>query len=531
MTPRSKSDSSSFSSGCASHMDRSDGRRTHSEKRRLDRDIRGIVGEVGESAAPVSVSLSAPVSAPAPASASAEEAERHHARAILSLAWPVYVELLASVVAGIIDVAWVAHLGPSQTAAVAVATNLENLVIGVALIAQGGTTVLMARRIAADDRSGVRAAIRGGWLLLSVPTTVLVIGGLLARHTIAGLFFGAGTDATGLLIGYLAISIPGLAVLFAQTMVDSILKGLGDTKTPMRLAISANLVILVLDPLLIYGLAGLPRLGIQGAAIATVTGRAVALTVGAILLRRRDVASTVTSDVAKSPARRPAIKAADTKTPVHRSALEVARVGAPMGGDFMVRMTGSLAVITTVSGFGVVAVAAYGIGVKAMYFASMGFYAIRQAATIHTARSAPQEHEAIGRDTLRIALACGATAAALYAAAAPWIMRAFTSQHAVIATGTTFLRRLGLYLIPLACVIGLSGVLLAASRGTRLLAVTIAGTITLIALAPALSAVRALNLSGVYLAMTISALFQWAALIAMWRTKRPGATASAGTRP
>ncbi|MEY9893936.1 Na+-driven multidrug efflux pump, partial [Catenulispora sp. MAP5-51] len=202
-----------------------------------------------------------------------------HRRAIVALAWPVYVELLAGVVAGIIDVAWVAHLGPAPTAAVALATNLENLVLGLVLIAGAGTTVLIAARPAADGR---RAAMRGGAALSAIITVVVVGGGLAFRGPVVGMFFGPG-DARRDALGYLAISVPGLAVYFGQLMVDAVFKGLGDTRTPMRLAMGANALILVLDPTLIYGLG----FGVRGAAMATVTGRAAMLAVAGVLVRRR----------------------------------------------------------------------------------------------------------------------------------------------------------------------------------------------------------------------------------------------------
>ncbi|GAA4585406.1 hypothetical protein GCM10023107_00640 [Actinoplanes octamycinicus] len=76
-----------------------------------------------------------------------------------------------------------------------------------------------------------------------------------------------------------------MAIFYAQQVVDAIFAGRGDTRTPMRLALTANALILVLDPLLIYGPGPLPALGVTGAALATALGRTVALVIG--LLRQR----------------------------------------------------------------------------------------------------------------------------------------------------------------------------------------------------------------------------------------------------
>jgi Na+-driven multidrug efflux pump len=439
-----------------------------------------------------------------------------HRRAIVALAWPVYVELLAGVVAGVIDVAWVAHLGPAPTAAVALATNLENLVLGLVYIAAAGTTVLIAAR---GTAAGRRAAVRGGAALYTVTTATVVGSGLAFRRPIVGLFFGAGEDdARRAALGFLAIAIPGLAVYFGQVMVDAVFKGLGDTRTPMRLAMGANALILVLDPTLIYGLG----LGVRGAAIATVCGRTATLAVGWALVRRRSLVDAPHGDLhTRTCDREPVGPASATPavtgdrgasgTGLTTAALEVARAGAALGVDFVIRMAGATMLTGVVSGFGVAAVAAYGVGTKAMYFASMAFYAVRQAATIHSARNGPEQAARIGRAVLVVGTALGGVAALAYAGAAPWIMAAFTGRPEVVAIGVVFLRWLAVYLLPTSAVISLSGALAAGRGGNRLLPVTVGGTVTLVVLAHVFAGT--FGLPGVWAAMVGSAALQCAALL------------------
>ncbi|MDG4865918.1 MATE family efflux transporter, partial [Streptomyces sp. T-3] len=85
-----------------------------------------------------------------------------HRKRLVALGYPVYFELLAGVAAGIINMVWVARLGGPSVAAVAVATNVENLLLGVALISASGTTVLVARARGARDAGAVRSAVSGG---------------------------------------------------------------------------------------------------------------------------------------------------------------------------------------------------------------------------------------------------------------------------------------------------------------------------------------------------------------------------------
>jgi putative MATE family efflux protein len=437
-----------------------------------------------------------------------------HRRALLRLALPNYAALLSGVVAGIIDVAWVARLGPDAVAAVAIATNVENLLLGVALLVTGGTTITLAARLGAGDRPGAAATVRAGWALFWIVAPVVALAGWALRAPVSGWLLDD-ARAAHLAVTYFAVSMPTVVLFYAGQMVDAVFAGHGDTRTPMRLAMLSNVVLLALDPVLIYGL----ELGIVGAAVATALGRLVALGTGLVLLRRRHRAFTC------APAL-PAVR-------------RILATGLPISGDFLVRMAGALATVAIVGRFGVVAVAAYGIGMKALYVATMGFYAIRNAATIHVPRSLAAL-PSVTRQVLRLALGTGLLSAVAAAVAAPWIMKAFTSDPGVVATGAGMLRWIGLYLLPVSGVIGLAGVLMASGRGSRLFAVTAVGMVAQTMFAIALSG--PFGLTGVWLAAGPSELsgnspqscFRSAARLrgsAGYRSRGPPAGCGEATRP
>ncbi|MFB7354038.1 MATE family efflux transporter [Streptomyces gardneri] len=432
-----------------------------------------------------------------------------HRRTLVRLARPVYFELLAGVAAGVINMVWVARLGADAVAAVAVATNVENLLLGVVLLAGSGTTVLVARARGAGDPGGVRAAVRGGTALCALLVPPVALGGYLLREPLAALLLGGpGHPAHALATAYFAISLPGTAVFFATNVLDGILKGAGDTRTPMRLAFLANGLILVLDPLLIHAH------GVAGAALATVIGRTVALAAGLLVLRRTAL-----------------LKAARTTRPALSTAAALRRTaatGLPMSVDFTVRMAGALALVSVVARLGVTETAAYGIATKAMYVATMAFYAVRQAAAIHTAHllgalgttAAPlragsegnkgnEERQAVARQALVLAAVLGATAAVLLLLGAGPVMRAFGAEPAVAEAGALFLRCLGPYLLLMACFIGVAGVFEGSGAGPYLARITIAGVLVQLPLAYALSG---LGLAGICLAMALAMAVQCAAL-------------------
>ncbi|MEV4090233.1 MATE family efflux transporter, partial [Nonomuraea fuscirosea] len=291
---------------------------------------------------------------------------------MIRLALPIYVELLTAVVAvGLIDLLWVSGLGEGAIAAVTVGTTAEYLAYGLFLAVPTGITVLVGRR---DGRAPLGPVIRTGWLLWAVCSVAVAVPSVLLREPLAALF----TDDPALTADFFLISLGGLPVYYAQTVVDGVLKGLGDTRRPMRHAIICNVLVVALDPLFIFGFG----MGVQGAALATVIARAVTLAIALLHLVRLRV---------------PAGHGLTTG--------EVLRTGFPMSGDFLARAVVGMALVEIVAGFGTAEVAGYGIGQKIMLAGVMVFYALRQAAMIRTARS-----EAV-RSPLLLGLGSGAAVA------------------------------------------------------------------------------------------------------------------------
>ncbi|MEU2298885.1 MATE family efflux transporter [Streptomyces antibioticus] len=420
-----------------------------------------------------------------------------HRRQLVALAHPVYFSLLAPVAAGIVNTVWVSRLGGPAVAAVAVATTTENVLLGVALVFASGTTVLVAHARGARDPAAVRSAVRGGWALCLAVTPVVAAGGWLLREPLARLVLGgAGGPAVPLAVSYFAVALPGIAVFFAQQLVDGILKGTGDTRTPLRLALLSSGLILVCDPFLIH------LYGVRGAALCTVLCRGVALAAGLLALRR--------NALLRSAATRPA---SGTVAALRRTLT----TGLPMSADFTVRQAGALALVAVVARLGVTAVAAYAIAYKALYVATMAFYAVRQAAAIHTAHTrgeGRQERRAIARQAVLLSGALGLTAGLLLAATAPWIMAAFGAGPAVAHEGVLFLRCVGPYLLLTAGCIALGGVFEGSGGAPVLLRVTALGTAVQLPLAVALSG---LGLPGVCLALALAMAVQCAALTVVLR--------------
>ena len=207
-------------------------------------------------------------------------------REILRLAVPAFFALVSEPLMLLADSAIVGHLGTPQLAALGVAGTILQTLVGICVFLAYGTTSAVARRIGAGDHKGALAqGIDGLWLALLLGVVLAVAGLLLAPHAINA--FRPSPDVADYAVTYLRIScfgIPSMLLLLAAT---GVLRGLQDTKTPMVVAVSANLANIGLNLLLVYGL----DLNIAGSALGTAlaqTAAGVALVVVVVRGARKD---------------------------------------------------------------------------------------------------------------------------------------------------------------------------------------------------------------------------------------------------
>ncbi|WP_369185126.1 MATE family efflux transporter [Streptomyces sp. Y1] len=424
---------------------------------------------------------------------------RGHLRRLGALAGPVYVELLSGVLATVVSTFWVARLGAPAVAAVTLAGTVENLLLGVILVVASGTSIRLARARGADDPAEPARTTRAAWRLCAAATLALALPGYLLRHQLAGAFLDG--RAAALAADYFAVALPALGLFFGQRVADELFKGAGDTRTPMRIALLSNALLLLLDPLLVLGPGPLPALGVTGAALALTGARAIAFAV-TLRLRPRTV-----------PA------AGGAPAGVGAAAGRILRAGLPFGLDFTVRMAVGTAQLALTAGFGVAAVAGYGVGYRLLLVATMAFYALRQAAAIESARlggagasgALRELHRAVGRS----AALTGAVAALLAATAAGPLTALFTGDRAVAGQSETFLRTAALYLLPYALVVALGGVYQGAGAGRPVVVSVLLGLGAQLAASVGLSG--PLGVVGVWTGPAVGAVVQLTALMLLGR--------------
>ncbi|NIA23040.1 MAG: MATE family efflux transporter [Proteobacteria bacterium] len=209
---------------------------------------------------------------------------------ILQLAWPVMVSSLLNTTFITIDLFWLGKLGEIEIAAVSIAGAIMGIIYPLAMTVSSGTLALIARFKGNDDPIGIENTIINSLLLSFVLSLFLFLSLFPFATQIVSLF----KPEHSLIIyssQYLRIMFIGLFFLIPYINTNAIYYAIGDTKTAMFIGIFVNITNIILDPILIFGLLGFDRMGIRGAAIASILSNLLGLIISVVILINRKVIS------------------------------------------------------------------------------------------------------------------------------------------------------------------------------------------------------------------------------------------------
>lgn len=201
---------------------------------------------------------------------------------VMTMSLPIMISMLVQSLYNIVDSIFVAKISESALTATSIAYSAQILQIAVAVGTGVGVNALVSRMLGAKQSDKVNEAATTGLLLTILSSLVFVLWGIFGTK----IFIQQFTDNVEIIsmgTTYLKICQIFSTGIFLGTLTQRLLQATGRTFSSMLAQLFGAVVNLVLDPILIFGLLGLPKMGIAGAAIATVLGQWSAAVIGFIL--------------------------------------------------------------------------------------------------------------------------------------------------------------------------------------------------------------------------------------------------------
>ena len=353
-------------------------------------------------------------------------------RAIFLLAVPMVLEMSMESIFAVVDAWYVGRLGPAAVATIGLTESLMVVIYTVAMGLSIGVTATVSRRIGEKDPDGAaRATVQGLLLGLLLSALLGVIGATFAGELLA--LMGADASVQSIGTGFARISLACNSAVFLLFLINAAFRGAGDAAVAMRVLVLGNAINIVLAPLLIFGVGFVPALGLEGAAWATVVGRATGFVWALWHLSTGGGNLHVHKHhVMVEP----------------RTMLHIATLSG--WGTVQVALSSMswVVLVRLMSSFGGIAVAGYTIAVRVLLFALMPAYGVGAAAATMVGQALGAQNTERAERAVWVAarinmLVLGLTGA-LFWVFAPIIVSWFTEAPEVRLVGTNGLRTMSL---------------------------------------------------------------------------------------
>jgi len=272
--------------------------------------------------------------------------EEELGKTVVGLSLPLITANIFVSTLELVDAIYVGRLGSEMLAAVAMAGVVMFLLSTLGVGLSVGTVALVSRYFGQQKYEKADEVVVQSFLLAFLFSFGIGLAGFFFSPLLLKAL-GAREAVLQAGVNYLRILFLGLFTMLFSFMGFSAFQGAGDTVTPMKISILCTVLNIILDPLLIFGLAGFPRMGVAGAAWATVISRAA----GDIFLfhwlyRGRDAIQLKGKNVRWDP----------------ETMKKIVTIGFPSSIQMLLRSFSALALVKIVSFFGPVVTAAYGVG-------------------------------------------------------------------------------------------------------------------------------------------------------------------------
>jgi putative MATE family efflux protein len=296
-------------------------------------------------------------------------------RGLLLFALPMLYGNLLQAMNASINAVWVGRfLGEAALTATANGNMVLFLLLGGVMGLSMAATILIGQHVGARRMDEARKAVgTSATFFLGLSTGMAAVGFFACEQILRAMSTPA--QALPLAVAYMEVTFLALPFLYMYAFAMAVLRGAGDSKTPLRFLLLSVALDIVLTPLLIFGTGPLPELGIRGAALATLIAQAIGL--GALLthLYRRDHPLLLHG---------PDLRLLRMQWPIIGV---LVRKGIPMGLQVVVISVSGVLMLTLVNRFGVDTAAAYGAAFQVWSYIQMPAFALGMAVSAMAAQN------------------------------------------------------------------------------------------------------------------------------------------------
>ena len=279
---------------------------------------------------------------------------------LIRLALPMFWGILCAVSYNVADIYFVGQLGPRELAAISFTFPAVMVAINLSVGLGAGISSVLARSVGAGDWAAARRLTVDSLYLAVLVSTLF---GLVGLFTIDALFLamGAAPDLLPDIRAFMLVWYPGVIFLVVSFVCSAALRAIGETRLQGYLMVGVSLLNIALDPILIFGLFGFPRLEVAGAAVATVAARALLCAVMIWELGHRHGLLAVERPAAGE---------------IWRSWRRILHVGLPATATNMIIPMALGVVVAMVARHGEAAVAGFGVAIRIEGVTLVAFYAL-----------------------------------------------------------------------------------------------------------------------------------------------------------
>lgn len=356
---------------------------------------------------------------------------------LIEFSAPLFLGNLLQTFYNTVDTIWVGKfLGRNALAAVSVSFPIIFIIVSLATGITLATTVLVGQYKGANDENMIIKTSNNSLILLAIISVILTFVGLFLHKSILN-WMNTPEELMEMAAGYLNIIFLGLIFTFEYNAISGVLRGLGDSRTPLLFLFYTTVLNIVLDPIFIFGIGPVPKMGINGAALATVLAQAISVY---LAVRHLNKNGHIFS-----------IKIKELKLDLNLTK-DIIRIGLPAGLQQTVVALGQTVVMTLVNSFGATVVAAYGAASKIDSLSllpsmSIGFATSSLAAQNIGAKKYDRVRDVMKWSSILSVSISILTIILVYVFPRPLLML-FTNDNQIIENGTIILKIFGLAYIP-----------------------------------------------------------------------------------